>query len=111
MSAKRKSALPIIIAPSARGDLDEIWNWNKKTYDAHHAWRYVELLQRQLKALSEIYDQGSPVESRSGLRYMRIGKRTRGPGHIVVYRIDENAVHIARVFHTAQNWQTKLAEE
>ena len=32
-------------------------------------------------------------------------------GHIAVYRVDADAVSILHVFHTAQDWQAKLAEE
>jgi plasmid stabilization system protein ParE len=45
------------------------------------------------------------------LRYIRIGRRKRGHGHIAVYRVDEDAVRVLHIFHTAQDWQTKLAAE
>ena len=37
--------------------------------------------------------------------------KAKGHGHVVVYRFDETRIDVLHVFHTAQNWQTILAEE
>ncbi len=62
-------------------------------------------------ALGENYARGRVVESRPELRYIRISRRKRGHGHVAVYRVDEDIVSVLHVFHTAQDWHTKLAEE
>lgn len=111
MTAEHRSALPVYYAPVALHDLDMVWDWNEKTYGPGHAARYVELLQRHIDALGENHSRGRVVESRPDLLYIRIGRRKRGHGHIAVYRVDEDAVSVLHVFHTAQDWQTKLAEE
>jgi plasmid stabilization system protein ParE len=32
-------------------------------------------------------------------------------GNVVVYNFGDSQVHILHVFHTAQDWQSKLAED
>ena len=110
MSAERGSALPVVYAPLALQDLDVVWDWNEKTYGPDHAARYVDFLERHIDALAENH-RGRVVESRPDLRYMRISRRKRGHGHIVVYRVDADAVNVLYVVHTAQDWQAKLEEE
>ena len=111
MSDEHRSALPVVYAPLAIQDLDVVWDWNERTYDPDHAARYVDLLERHIDALGENHSRGRFVESRPELRYIQISQRKRGHGHIVVYRVDDEAVCVLHIFHTAQDWQTKLAEE
>jgi plasmid stabilization system protein ParE len=111
VTAKHVPALPVVYARRARKDLVAVWDWNAETYGPDHADKYVDLLQSSIDALSATYSKGRPVPSRPQLRYIRIGKRTRGHGHLAVYHVLEDAVSVLHVFHTAQDWLTKLAEE
>jgi plasmid stabilization system protein ParE len=111
MSAESRSALPVVYAPLAIQDLDEVWSWNEKTYGPDHAARYVDFLERQIGALGENHSRGRVVASRPGLRYIQIRQGKRGHGHLAVYRVDADAVHVLHIFHTAQDWPAKLAEE
>lgn len=111
MSAERGAALPVVYAPLALQDIDVIWDWNEKTYGPDHALRYVEFLQRHIEALGKNQSRGRVVESRPELRYILIRQRNRGDGHLAVFRVREGAVSVLHIFHTAQDWQSKLAEE
>jgi len=111
MSTGRRQALPVVYAPLALQELDAIWDWNEKTYSRAHAARYVDFLERHIDALGENHRRGRVVESCPELRYIQITYRSRGHGHVAVYRFDENEVNVLHVFHTAQDWQSKLAEE
>jgi plasmid stabilization system protein ParE len=111
MSDEPRSPLPVVYAPLALQDLGVVWDWNEKTYGPDHAARYVDFLQGHIDALGENHSRGRAVESRLELRYIRISRRKRGHGHIVVYRVDEDAVNVLHIFHTIQDWQAKLAEE
>lgn len=51
------------------------------------------------------------VSDRPDLRYIIMRCKAKGHGHVVVYRFDETRIDVLHVFHTAQNWQTILAEE
>jgi plasmid stabilization system protein ParE len=38
-------------------------------------------------------------------------KRAGGHGHVVVYQVLESEIYVFDYFHTAQDWQARLAEE
>ena len=111
MSAKRGQSLPVVYAPAALADLDRIWDWNEQTYNRSHAARYVDFLERHIDALSELHPRGKVVETRPEFRYIIIRRKGKGHGHVAVYWFDENRVSVLHVFHTAQDWQTLLADE
>lgn len=98
--------------PEALVDLDVIWDWNARTYGKVHADGYIEFLRRETDHLDTEYARGRTVPTVSTLRYRMIQKKKNGHGHVVIYEVNGDVlVRILRYFHTAQNWQTKLAEE
>lgn len=111
MSARRRKNLPVIYAPRALKQLDEIWDWNEQIYSRSHAARYIDFLERRIDAIGEIYQQGWPVESHPGLYYLVIRRKAKRHGHIAVYRFDDKLVEVLYLFHTAQDWQSQLASE
>jgi plasmid stabilization system protein ParE len=38
-------------------------------------------------------------------------RKTGGNAHVAVYSVDEQAVNLLHVFHSAQDWESRLAEE
>ena len=110
MSVEHSPVLPVAYSTRALHDLDGIWEWNAETYGPEHASKYVDLLRKNIDALGAIYPKGRPVPSRPPLRYIRIDKRDRGHGHLAVYRVSDDEVVVFYVFHTAQDWVTKLAQ-
>lgn len=111
MSARRGRAMPVIYAPAALEELDAVWDWNEKHYGRSRAADYVDFLERRIDALSENHQRGRTVESRPEYRYILIRRKAQGHGHVAVYRCDDKEIHVLHVFHTAQDWQTALAEE
>jgi plasmid stabilization system protein ParE len=96
----------------ARGDLDEIWNWNAGHYGRAHADAYITFLQLKTELLCSEYARGRAVPSNPEYRYRIIQKRKKRHGHIVVYEIlADTTVRILRFLHTAQDWQEKLKKE
>jgi len=61
--------------------------------------------------LASNYAKGKPVGTRPDLRYIIIRRRAKGHGHVAVYNFDEKEVRVLHIFHTAQDWQTKLADK
>ena len=61
--------------------------------------------------LANSYARGKTVSARPDLHYVVIRRRTRGHGHVAVYNFDDKEVHVLHIFHTAQDWQTKLIRE
>jgi plasmid stabilization system protein ParE len=64
-----------------------------------------------IAGLASSYARGKRVSTRPDLRYVVIRRRASGHGHVAVYNFNDTEVHILHVFHTAQDWQTKLVEE
>jgi plasmid stabilization system protein ParE len=111
MSAKSGRERSIVYAPAAVQDLDAIWAWNEKTYSRSHADKYLDFLQRQMDALGRNHLHGRAVESRPEIHYILIRRNRQGHGHVAVYRFEQNKIRILHVFHSAQDWQTIVADE
>jgi plasmid stabilization system protein ParE len=98
--------------PEALIDLNVIWDWNAQKYGNVHADAYIEFLRRETDRLDTEYGRGRIVGAISTLRYRLIRRRKKGYGHVVVYEVKAGVlVRILRYFHTAQDWQTKLAAD
>jgi plasmid stabilization system protein ParE len=89
----------------------DIWLWNAKDRGRRHADEYIEFLKRSISELSVTYAKGRPVSALTNHRFILIKRRAKGNGHVAVYTIDDYEVTVLHVFHTAQDWQNKLAEE
>jgi len=108
----RSGRLPAVVyAPTALEELDDIWDWNERTHSREHAVGYIEFLTKNIDGLKRRYAQGNPVGARPDLRYILIRRKARGHGHVAVYRFNDATVDVLHVFHTAQDWQTKLIEK
>jgi plasmid stabilization system protein ParE len=111
MTSKAAKALPVVYAAAALKELDEIWDWNEKTYSRDHAAKYISFLEQHIDSLGTRHQKGRVVSNSPELRYIQIRLRNRGHGHVAVYTADDHAVNILHIFHTAQDWQTKLSGE
>ena len=111
MSGKRRGELSIVYSPAALQEIDAIWAWNEKTYNRSHADQYIGFLQRHIDALSRNQLLGRAIESRPQIQYILIRRNAQGHGHVAVYRFVEKAIRILHVFHSAQDWQTIMANE
>lgn len=109
--AGRQQRLAVVLANDAIDQLHEIWRWNAKRYDPDHATRYLAFLKRAIDQLDRNYPKGRPVGTRPEYRYIRIRRRTGGYGHVAVYSVESGRVNVLHVFHEAQDWENKLAEE
>jgi plasmid stabilization system protein ParE len=111
MDPAKSPALSVVYSAGGAKELDGIWDWNDRRYTADHADQYIEFLERHIDALSIDHRQGKPVGSRPDLSYILIRRKAKGHGHIAVYSVDEKQIKILHVFHSAQDWQTKLIDE
>lgn len=106
-----KPPLTVIRSPAAIDELQEIWQWNARFYSVNHADEYLRFLQDAIANLGSANTKGRQVIGRPDLRYIIVRRRARRHGHVAVYNFNETEVHLLHVFHTAQDWQTRLAEE
>ncbi len=109
--ASKKFPLTVIRSPAAIDELDQVWRWNAEHYSVPHADAYLRFLQESIAGLASSYARGKAVSTRPDLHYFVIRRTKRGHGHVAVYNFNDAEVHILHVFHTAQDWQTKLFEE
>jgi plasmid stabilization system protein ParE len=103
--------LVVKLSSEALAKLDEIGDWNARTYDPDHAYRYVAFLKAETAKLSTLYFVGKPVPTRPKLSYITIRKRRAGHGHIAVYELIGDLIYILTYYHTAENWQEKLNDQ
>lgn len=108
--ASPERTLNVILSPTATTELQEIWQWNAERYTPSHADIYLRHLKERVYSLARSHSQGQVVTGRPDLHYLVIRRKARGHGHIVVYRVSAVAVEVLHIFHTAQDWQTKLAK-
>jgi plasmid stabilization system protein ParE len=111
MGAEKRPTLTVVYSLGALRQLDQIHNWNEQRYSAGHADRYIAFLERHIEALSEKYANGRPIRTRPDLRYILIRRKSRGHGHVAVYRVVSNRIDVLYVFHSAQDWETKLTDK
>ena len=108
--ARSPRKLTVIISGAAHASLDEIWLWNAKKYGRDHAKDYIEFLDAETAKLSTEYESGKPVSSIPGVQYIVIKRSRRGHGHIAVYEVVGEEIHVIDYLHTAQDWERKLTE-
>jgi plasmid stabilization system protein ParE len=101
----------VSLSPAALADLDEIGDWNARTYGPKHAHRYVAFLRDETAKLATLSFAGKPVPTRQKLSYITIHRHPRGHGHVAIYELIGEVVYVLHYYHTAQDWQTKLKEE
>jgi plasmid stabilization system protein ParE len=103
------SALVIVYSARAVKDLDAIWDYNAEYYgSARRADDYVGFLQTEIRILAVEPRKGKSIEINPRFRYLLMKWSLDGHGHIAVYRVTKSAIRISRIFHTAQDWETKM---
>jgi plasmid stabilization system protein ParE len=109
--ASPERTLTVVLSPTAIDELHGVWLRNAEHYSPLHADTYVRYLKGRIYDLSWLYMQGKTVIGRPNLRYIIIRRKAKGHGHLAVYRVDDQEVNVLHVFHSAQDWQAKLAGE
>ena len=105
-----KQALTVITAQSAAHEIKLIHNYNAEHRGARQAERYEQFLRKKIAGLAISYSLGSAVSDDPSMRYVLMKPRTGGDGHIAIYSVDFEAkvVEVLHVFHTKQDWQSKI---
>src|SRR5580658_1241023 len=100
--------MTVSLSPAAIASLDEIGDWNARTYGTDHAHRYITFLRTETAKLAVLYFAGKPVRARPKLSYITIRKHRKSHGHVAVYELIGEVVYVLNYYHTAQDWQKKL---
>jgi|SRR5579871_861946 len=102
--ARKAPKLRVVYRERATLALLEVWDWNAEQYKPELADKYLAFLKRATDNLGTTYVQGRPVPTRPDFRYSLFKQRSRGFGHVAVYKVTEDAVEVLDIFHSAQDW-------
>jgi plasmid stabilization system protein ParE len=108
--AKRQPALAIQFTLDASDDLIEIYDYNAEHKGVRQADAWDRFLKARINDLAKSHHAGRVVTNSPELKHIVCKKRPKDDGHIVVYEVDlvQKVVIILRIFHTKQDWQSKL---
>lgn len=98
-------ALNIKFRPRAERDLVDIWDYTAATWSEDQALSYLESLKAAVDLLAEF-----PEMARRRAEFTPAVRLHPVREHIVVYRVEDNALEIIRILHSRSNWSALLAE-
>jgi toxin ParE1/3/4 len=93
-----------LLAPAAKDDLAEIWDYTSEQWGDEQADRYVRDITDACQALADERRHGRPInEIRHGYFKLAVGS------HFLCYRITtEGATEIVRILHQRMDIMTRL---
>ena len=106
--ARKPPRLNVVITPQAQRDINRIWDYNCDQYGPDHADSYINFLDKETAKLQTEYEKGKIAATCPELRYQLI-RKGRGHGYVVIYEVVGSSVEVLHYYHTAQDWQGKLA--
>jgi len=109
--AARPPRFQVAVTAEAASALDQVWRSSADRYGHSHADAYLRLLKDAIRSLEVPSAVGKAVPGRPNVYYLLVRRRASGHGHILVYEIPGNQVSVLRLYHTAQDWQAKLAAD
>src|SRR2546429_247656 len=109
--ARKKRKLTVRLSKSADIMMGRIWLWNEQQHGRAHAESFVEFLYNELQKLASHPLKGSILYDFPSLRRLVMSKKSRRQGYVAVYRVLDDIVEVLFIYHTAQDWRSRLLEE
>jgi toxin ParE1/3/4 len=92
-----------VLSPRASADIEEIWDYTERRWDADQAERYSRVLKEGIEQVARDPRRGRPCDHiRSGYRKYPIGS------HVLFFRVLEERVEIVRVLHQHMDFERHL---
>jgi toxin ParE1/3/4 len=92
-----------VLSPRAQSDLDEIWNYSRKTWGLEQAELYITLLGDAVMAAAENPARGRPCDDiRAGYRKLAAGS------HVIFYRVVKSDIDVVRILHQRMDFARHL---
>jgi plasmid stabilization system protein ParE len=110
VASQKRLKLSVVIAPAVVDEFHRIWSWTAGHFGDIQADAYLAFLKSRILRLARRYSTGMKVGHRPDLHCLIVRRRASGHGHVVVYRFDDKQVEVLHIFHSAQDWESKLAE-
>ncbi len=101
-----KQAKEYRLSPAAQRDLEGIWDYTVSVWSVDQAERYLQGLSETLELLCL-----SPRIARERTEFDPPVRLYPYRSHLIIYRIEDDYLHIIRVFHNRQHWQAFLEGE
>jgi plasmid stabilization system protein ParE len=89
---------PVRFEPRAERDLDRLRGF-LEAFSPEVARRAARSLRAGILGLSDFPDQGAPINGGRRELYLRFGDS----GYVVQYRVDPDAILVARIFHLRED--------
>jgi toxin ParE1/3/4 len=87
----------------ARRDLDDIWDYSRDQWGKRRATTYLQDLLAVIELIAERPDIGQALEPPDeGFRKRPVGS------HVIFYRLENDAVEIARILHQNMDASSRL---
>lgn len=107
--AARKSERTVSLATAAQADLHNIWAWNADRHGVLHQ-RICRVSVLKASVSGNRVAPGQPVPGHSHLRWLLMRRSSSGHAHVAVFRLSEQRVLVARIYHSAQDWQASATD-
>ena len=92
-----------VLSPRARGDLDEIWAYTRKTWGTRQAEVYIRTIQAAVKAAAT-----DPGIAKS-CEHIRKGYFTYPAGsHTLFFRLTTDGIDVVRILHRKMDFKRHL---
>ena len=92
-----------VLSPRAQADLDAIWDYTVKTWDAHQAERYVRMIAEAIEFVALSPGIGKSCD------HIRDGYRKYPAGsHFLFYRQLDGRIDIVRILHRRMDFERHL---
>jgi toxin ParE1/3/4 len=92
-----------VFSPRALADIEEIWDYTERRWDADQAERYIRLLKQGIEQVVRDPRRGRSCDHiRPGYRKYLIGS------HVVFFQIIEETIEIVRILHQRMDFERHL---
>jgi toxin ParE1/3/4 len=92
-----------LLSPRAVADVEEIWDYTERRWDADQAERYNRVLEHGIEQIARDPRRGRRCDQiRPGYRKFSVGS------HVIFYRVLEEDVEIVRILHQGMDFERHL---
>jgi toxin ParE1/3/4 len=92
-----------ILSPRARGDLDDIWSYTRRTWGVRQAELYIRTIQAAVNAVAD-----EPQLAKS-CEHVRKGYfRYPAGSHMLFFRLSRNGIDVVRILHRKMDFKRHL---
>jgi plasmid stabilization system protein ParE len=100
----------ILLAPTAEDDLSFLYASNLRDWGQRQALAYQALIKETIQDLADDLYKGRPVEGFPALYQHSVRWKNARHSHLIIFRLSESMLEVARVLHSSMDIPTRLTE-